>query len=58
MDTEHETDVLEGSFDLAARQDAADAAISALRGDVVYTGDTGDLEKLRAFFPGVRVLAV
>lgn len=34
MDTEHETGVLEGSFDLAARQDAADAAISALRGDV------------------------
>lgn len=38
--------------------DAFVMATAALRGDVVYTGDTGALEKLRVFFPGVRVLAV
>lgn len=34
MDIETETGVLEASFELAARQDAADAAIAALRGEV------------------------
>jgi hypothetical protein len=38
--------------------DAVVMASAALRGDVVYTSDRGDLEKLRRHFPGVRVLAV
>ena len=38
--------------------DAFVMASAALRGDVVYSGDVSDLERLRAFFPGVRVLAV
>ncbi|MEJ7729077.1 MAG: PIN domain-containing protein [Polyangiaceae bacterium] len=38
--------------------DAFVMASAALRGDVVYTGDVDDLERLRAFFPGVRVLSV
>ena len=38
--------------------DAIVMASAASRGDVVYTSDFDDLEKLRAFFPGVRVLAV
>ena len=42
-----------------ARSTAVDAivmAFAASRGDVVFTGDTRDLERLRAFFPTVRVL--
>jgi hypothetical protein len=42
----------------ASSVDAVVMASAALRGDVVYTSDVGDLEKLRAHFPGVRVLAV
>lgn len=38
--------------------DAFVMSSAALRGDVVYTGDVGDLERLRAFFPGVRVLSI
>ena len=38
--------------------DAIVMASAASRGDVVYTGDVGDLERLRSFFPGVRVLAI
>jgi predicted nucleic acid-binding protein len=38
--------------------DAFVMASAALRGDIVYTGDLDDLERLRAFFPGVRVLAI
>ena len=38
--------------------DAFVMASAALRGDVVYTGDLDDLERLRTFFPGVRVLAI
>jgi predicted nucleic acid-binding protein len=38
--------------------DAFVMASAALRGDVVYTGDVDDLERLRAFFPGVRVLSI
>jgi len=38
--------------------DAFVMAVAALRGDVVYTGDVADMEKLRAFFPGVRVLSI
>jgi len=33
-------------------------ASAALRGDLVYTSDVGDLERLRAHFPSVRVLGV
>jgi predicted nucleic acid-binding protein len=38
--------------------DAFVMASAALRGDVVYTGDVEDLERLRAFFPRVRVLSI
>ncbi|MBI2892335.1 MAG: PIN domain-containing protein [Deltaproteobacteria bacterium] len=38
--------------------DAFVMASAALRGDVVYTGDLGDLERLRTFFPSVRVLSI
>lgn len=38
--------------------DAFVMASAALRGDVVYTGDLEDLERLRSFFPGVRVLSI
>lgn len=38
--------------------DAFVMASAALRGDVVVSSDLSDLERLRAFFPGVRVLAV
>jgi predicted nucleic acid-binding protein len=38
--------------------DAIVMASAASRGDVVYTSDYEDLERLRAFFPGVRVLSV
>jgi len=31
-------------------------AFAAARGDVVFTGDVDDLERLRSFFPMVRVL--
>jgi hypothetical protein len=38
--------------------DAVVMASAALRGDVVYTSDTGDLERLGRYFPAVRVLSV
>jgi hypothetical protein len=38
--------------------DAIVMASAASRGDIVYTGDVGDLERLRSFFPTVRVLGV
>lgn len=38
--------------------DAVVMALAARKGAVVYTSDVGDLEELRAYFPGVRVLAV
>jgi predicted nucleic acid-binding protein len=38
--------------------DAIVMASAASRGDVVYTSDFRDLDRLRTFFPGVRVLAV
>lgn len=37
--------------------DALVMASAARRGDAVFTSDVGDLERLRAYFPGVRVLA-
>lgn len=38
--------------------DAYVMASAALRGDIVFTADVGDLVKLQAFFPSVRVLSV
>jgi len=38
--------------------DAIVMASAALRGDVVYTSDVGDLTLLQRHFPAVRVLAV
>lgn len=38
--------------------DAIVMASAASRGDVVYTSDVEDLEKLRRHFPSVRVLSV
>jgi hypothetical protein len=38
--------------------DAIVMASAATRGDIVYTSDVDDLEKLRRHFPGVRVLEV
>lgn len=38
--------------------DAFVMASASLRGDVVYTSGVDDLERLRGFFPGVRVLAI
>jgi predicted nucleic acid-binding protein len=38
--------------------DALVMASAAQRGDVVYTSDFDDLERLRSYFPAVRVLRV
>lgn len=38
--------------------DAVVMASAASRGDTVFTSDPDDLERLRAFFPSVRVLSV
>jgi predicted nucleic acid-binding protein len=38
--------------------DAIVMASAASRGDIVYSSDVADLEKLSAYFPGVRVLRV
>jgi predicted nucleic acid-binding protein len=38
--------------------DAIVMASAASRGDVVYTSDLQDLERLCAFFPGVRLLSI
>ncbi len=38
--------------------DALVMASAARRGDVVYTSDFRDLERLRSYFPNVRVLSV
>ena len=37
--------------------DAIVVASAASRGDIIYTSDVDDLEKLRRVLPGVRVLA-
>ena len=42
----------------ASAVDAIVMASAALRGDVVYTSDVDDLERLRAHFRTVRVLGV
>lgn len=41
----------------ATTVDAIVMASAAQRGDAVYTSDVTDLERLRAFFPPVRVFA-
>ena len=38
--------------------DAIVMASAASRGDVVYTGDVDDLERLTPFFPDVRILSM
>ena len=38
--------------------DAIVMASAAARGDIVYSSDVGDLERLRRHFPNVRVLGV
>ncbi|MGH7285044.1 MAG: hypothetical protein ACRELY_26255 [Polyangiaceae bacterium] len=38
--------------------DAIVAAFAVNRTGIVYTGDIGDFEKLTAFFPALRVLAI
>ena len=47
-----------GSVKRATAVDAIVMASAASRGDVVYTSDVDDLERLRSYFPGVRVLGV
>jgi predicted nucleic acid-binding protein len=42
----------------ATAVDAIVMASAAQRGDLVYTSDVGDLERLRSFFPAVRVLGI
>ena len=42
----------------ASAIDAVVMASAAMRGDVVYTSDIVDLERLRRHFPSVRVLSV
>ena len=42
----------------ATAVDAIVMASAAQRGDVVYTSDVEDLERLRGYFRGVRVLGI
>ena len=42
----------------ATTVDAIVMASAAQRGDAVFTSDVDDLERLRAFFPSVRVFHV
>jgi len=47
------------ALSVVGRSTAVDAivmAFAASRGDAVFTGDLDDLERLRAYFPSVRVL--
>jgi predicted nucleic acid-binding protein len=46
------------SVEGATLVDAIVMASAALRGDIVYTSDLADLERLRSHFPTVRVLGV
>jgi predicted nucleic acid-binding protein len=47
-----------GSVKGATLVDAVVMVSAASRGDIVYSSDVDDLERLRRHFPGVRVLAV
>lgn len=42
----------------ATTVDAIVMASAAQRGDAVYTSDVGDLERLRLYFPSVRIFGV
>ena len=42
----------------ATAVDAVVMASAAQRGDIVYTSDVDDLERLRSHFPAVRVLGI
>lgn len=42
----------------ATSVDAIVVASAAQRGDAIYTSDVADLERLRTFFPMVRVFGV
>ena len=42
----------------AATVDALVMASAARRGDIVYTSDVGDLQRLQTYFPAVTLLAV
>ena len=42
----------------ATAVDALVMASAARRGDIVYTCDLADLERLRSYFPAIRLLAV
>jgi hypothetical protein len=42
----------------ATPMDAIVMAFAAARGGIAITTDVGDLERLRAFFPAVRVLGL
>lgn len=42
----------------ATAVDAIVMASAAQRGDLVYTSDVGDLERLRSYFPAVRVMGI
>jgi hypothetical protein len=46
-----------GAIADASIVDAIVMALAARRNAVVYTSDVDDLEDLRAFYPGVRVLS-
>jgi hypothetical protein len=37
--------------------DAFVMSLAAQQGDIIYTSDVADLERFRAFFPGVRILS-
>lgn len=47
-----------GAVKGATLVDAIVMASAASRSDIVYSSDIEDLERLRKYFPGVRVLAV
>ena len=47
-----------GAVPGATAIDALVMASAARQGDIVYTSDLADLERLRSYFPAVRLLAV
>jgi predicted nucleic acid-binding protein len=47
-----------GAVSSAATVDALVMASAARRGDIVYTSDVGDLQRLHTYFPTVTLLAV
>ena len=57
MDTEMPAEALDASFDLVARQDAADAALGALRSDVEEVKSRLDRVSRAAARPGSSAIA-